>query len=180
MRKLSMKISEPLKIKLYHYYRRALDLLSNHGWQFFLIIVMVGFLSGYFGDYTDLNGEVGRVVALIINAMKRMKLSVIDICSIASVLFVALTFWTQIYDKRRQAAVHVATWYKEKGLTGEGIVSNGNEFPIYNVIAFVVPNDFSTKSVKKVFRMSLSSASTDDEWKVGIFHDKLSKKNGPC
>lgn len=77
-----------------------------------------------------------------------------NIFSIISLFFIALTFWTQQRTKKREVASKFGVWFNEvvdEPVTGKCIISNKNDFPMYNVFVFIVPNNFSDKSAKKIF-----------------------------
>ncbi|GHP13913.1 hypothetical protein YK48G_13380 [Lentilactobacillus fungorum] len=80
-------------------------------------------------------------------------MSIVDVCSVISLMFVALTFLSQIRNNKKQAATHISTWIGDgEGIKKSCVVSNDNQFPVYNVISFMVPNDYSEKSSLQILR----------------------------
>ncbi|MFD1124160.1 hypothetical protein ACFQ22_02120 [Lentilactobacillus raoultii] len=75
-----------------------------------------------------------------------------NICSVILLILVALTFLTQQRSKQQTAASKIATWFNERDDgVGQCIVSNRNDFPVYNIFTFIIPNNFKSKNVKRIF-----------------------------
>lgn len=89
----------------------------------------------------------------------------------------ALTFWTQHRDKQRVSASKVSTWYTEKEVSGKCYIQNNNDFPVYNVISFVAPNQMKLKNPKKIFSYLLNEEkSLSDNMQLSV--DQINQDKG--